>query len=406
LNQFARVRPRNGGPQYAPAGAGDDLYEPLGRALGLGAVIVVEGPAQDAHGVAVLLACLGLARAHVGELGIGVGRPRHQPAIEPSRGAEERATDEKRGLVAGHVGEGIEPVTVADRPDAPVGGAQAIVDLNAAPGEADAGGLQTQRLDVGRTTRRDQQMRTFEPFAARQLDRDTGAVARHTLDRRTLAQHDTVAGEPRGHDRDQLRVVLGEARRGLQYSNATAEPAMRLGHLESNRSAADHNEMLGPHAVGEHRLVGKERHLGQTRHGRRHRTRTGGDHEPARGNRESARADFAGALEARFCSDDAHAELLEPLDRIVRRDRSNHAGDVIHHGGEVDLGLDGRDAERGAVALRLRGLGGGDQRFRRHAPIVEAIAAHPAAFDQHDIEAKLSGASGNHQSAGATAYNA
>ena len=59
--------------------------------------------------------------------------------------------------------------------------------------------------------------------------------------------------------------------------------------------------------------------------------------------------------------------------------------------------LDRRDAEGGSAALRLGGLGGGDQRLGRHAAVVEAIAAHQPALDQHDVEAELRGAGGGDQ---------
>ena len=112
------------------------------------------------------------------------------------------------------------------------------------------------------------------------------------------------------------------------------------------------------------------------------------------------------ADEARFFLEDAHAELLEALDRIVGRDGCDRFGHVVHHPREVDRGLDGGDAEGSAAAVRLGGLGGGDQRLGGHAAEVEAVAAHHGAFDQHDLETELGCPRRDHQAGRARADDA
>ena len=64
---------------------------------------------------------------------------------------------------------------------------------------------------------------------------------------------------------------------------------------------------------------------------------------------------------------------------------------MIHGRGEVDGGLDRRDAEAAGVAHRLRGVARGDQRLGRHAAVVQAVAAHLGALDQDHARAELRG---------------
>ena len=167
---------------------------------------------------------------------------------------------------------------------------------------------------------------------------------------------------------------------------------MGLRHLQADRPAADHDQMAGQGAVGEDRLVGEIARIGQARDRRRRRPRAGRQHDAPALDAMRTGLQFGAADEARLFLQHAHAELLEALDRIVGRDGGDHLVHVIHDAAEIDRGLDRRDAEGRAVALRLRDLGGGDQRLGRHAAIVEAIAAHLGALDQHDAEAELGGA--------------
>ena len=163
---------------------------------------------------------------------------------------------------------------------------------------------------------------------------------------------------------------------------------------------------LGQGAVGEDRLIGEIARLGKPGNRRCRRPRPGRQNDAPAPDAMRPGLQFGAADEARLLLQDAHAELLEALDRIVGRDGGDHLGHVIHDAAEIDLGLDRRDAEGGAVALRLRGLGGGNQRLGRHAAIVEAIATHLGALDQHDAEAELGGAGGHDQTRRAGADDA
>ena len=92
--------------------------------------------------------------------------------------------------------------------------------------------------------------------------------------------------------------------------------------------------------------------------------------------------------EAAARQDDPHAEAGEALDEVVRRDGGDHAVHVVVHGAVVDLRLDAGDAEFVAVRMRVRALGRRDQRLRRHAAVVQAVAAHLVLLDQHDLAAE------------------
>ena len=67
----------------------------------------------------------------------------------------------------------------------------------------------------------------------------------------------------------------------------------------------------------------------------------------------------------------------------------DHAPDVTTHGGEIDRGLVTVHAEAGAPADQMGDLRSTDQRLRRHAPVVEAVATHLALLAEDDTRAEL-----------------
>ena len=107
--------------------------------------------------------------------------------------------------------------------------------------------------------------------------------------------------------------------------------------------------------------------------------RAGGDHEPPRHHLDVTDHHGAAILEASGALDHAHAEAGEALLGIVRRDRRDDAMDVIMNLAEIDAQLLRVDAEVAAAAHGFGALGGGDERLRRHAAGIEALAAHLAA---------------------------
>ena len=86
--------------------------------------------------------------------------------VDPERKAEQRVPDDEPGLVNGDVGEFRPARDVADRVDALVAGAQLLVDGDAVRLVADAGGIESEILDVRPASRGDQEMRAFDRLLA------------------------------------------------------------------------------------------------------------------------------------------------------------------------------------------------------------------------------------------------
>ncbi len=230
-----------------------------------------------------------------------------------------------------------------------------------------------------------------DPSRRSPLSRITATPAGERVDARDLgvaAQIDAFALQARDDDGGKLGIVLGEEVGDLQHGDPRAQPAMGLRHLQADRPAADHDQMAGQGAVGEDRLVGEIARFGQAGDRRRRRSRAGRQNDasalmrcgPACNSvRPMKRASSFRTRTPSFSK--RSTESLGAMAAIT----SAH---VIHDAAEIDRGLDRRDAEGRAVALRLRHPGGGDQRLGRHAAMVEAIAAHLGALDQHDARGR------------------
>ena len=181
---------------------------------------------------------------------------------------------------------------------------------------------------------------------------------------------------------------------------------MRLRHLDADRPAADHDQMLGQFTVGKHGLVGQIGHLVEPGDRRRHRVRAGGDHEPAGADLDLAGQHRARAGETRGGAQHGDAQTLEPLRRIVRREFCDHLGDVVADRGEIDLRQRVGNAELRRAPPQLGAPSGGEQGFRRDAAEIQAVAAHSIPLDQHHLGAELRRPSGNREPAGASADDA
>ena len=79
------------------------------------------------------------------------------------------------------------------------------------------------------------------------------------------------------------------------------------------------------------------------------------------------------------------AEALVALDRIVRLDRFDHALHALHDVREIEFGARRAHAEFGRAPDVGKELRRADERFRRHATGVEAIAAHAVLFDERHL---------------------
>src|SRR5690606_32384963 len=86
--------------------------------------------------------------------------------------------------------------------------------------------------------------------------------------------------------------------------------------------------------------------------------------------------------------DHLDTERFEALSRIIGRELLDGGTDMRRDRAEIDLRFNRDNAERRTPAAGMRMPGRGDQRLGRHAAMVQAIAAHQAAFDQHHAHAE------------------
>ena len=166
---------------------------------------------------------------------------------------------------------------------------------------------------------------------------------------------------------------------------------MRLGHLHADRPATDHQEMPGALAFGEDGFVGVVWHLLEPRNGRHQRRGSGGDHEAAGADHMLPRLHLARREEAAVFADHPDPEPFETFFAVMRGDGGNGACHMILDGREIHLGLCGPDPERAAFAHRMCVLCRRKERLRGHASVIQAIAAHLVALEQHHPRAHLHG---------------
>ena len=272
-------------PRINPLGSVTTLIWPRVSPLGLGAVVVVIGPAQHPDG-AVPLPRLRSVRPDMGQLRLGERDARNFIGVACSTGRRNiRCLISSAAWWLGAVGELRQPDDVADRIDAAVAGAEALVDGDAVVAVPDPCGIEVETLDVRPPAGRDQQIGALDGLlgGAGEHDLDPLAQRPHPLDLDAAADRDAFARQRIEHDRDAFRVLLGERlRRKLQHRDLGAEPAERLRELEAARARAEHDQMLRPFACIEDILVGEIRALVDAGDRRHRRLRAGGDDKAAR----------------------------------------------------------------------------------------------------------------------------
>ena len=164
---------------------------------------------------------------------------------------------------------------------------------------------------------------------------------------------------------------------------------MRLRHLHPDGATAQDHKVIRARAQIEQRLVGKKGHRVQPRYRRDQRRGPRRDHDPAGPDALPAHLDPVRRGEPGMVAQHGDPQPLEPLLAVMRGDGGDGAGDVIHHGRIVDVGLHGPDAERARVAHRLRPRRRRQQRLGRNAAVVEAVAPPPATFGQNHARTHL-----------------
>jgi hypothetical protein len=284
---------------------------------------------------------------------------------------------------------------IADRKGAAVGGAQPRIDGDPFLGRTNPGGRQVKRRNARPAAGRHQQMRPGDPLAAGQAHENAVGPAFDAEDLDLRADRDAFRGEASGETGGELGIVAGQDGSDVEDGDPRPEAAMRLRHLDPDRAAADDDQMLGQFAIGEHRLVGQVGNAVEPRDIGDRRVRAGGDDKAPRANLDAVGRERARPGETRFGVQDADPEPLEALSRVVWR---NCRDDLLHTVGncdEVDLRHRAGDAEYGAAPHAFGHPRSREQRLRRHAAKIEAIPAHRAALDQHDLGAHLRRAGGH-----------
>ena len=79
---------------------------------------------------------------------------------------------------------------------------------------------------------------------------------------------------------------------------------------------------------------------------------------------------------------DFDAQSCISLDTVMRLYCANDVVNASHHGPEAESGLDRFEPIAIGMSHLMRQLGASDQRFARHATVVEAVAAHLVALDE------------------------
>jgi hypothetical protein len=182
----------------------------------------------------------------------------------------------------------------------------------------------------------------------------------------------------------------------FQDRHSGAEAATGLRQLAPDRPAADDDQVIRPLLQIKDRFVGEMEAGIEAINRRPRRLRAGSDDEAPGVNAKAAGIDFPRAGKACLRLDHAHAQALEPLHGVGGRDFGDYGVNMVVDLAEVNMGV-GINAKVRALAGADGGMGGGDQRLRRHAPVIQTIAPHLAFLDQNDPRAHLRRAGGHRQ---------
>ncbi len=182
--------------------------------------------------------------------------------------------------------------------------------------------------------------------------------------------------------RDILVFARNQPRAALDDRHLRAEAAIHLGEFQPDITAAQHDQMVGQAVQRHHVAVGEVGSFCQPR-----QIGDGGapadiEEDPGRGDRLIADLEDFGCLEAGMAGHHRAAlHAAQPFfDSAARLHRhlAGAGGDFLH----IDGNIARRDAEIGAAAGQMGGIGAGHQRLGRHAAGIDAGAAEIFAFDQ------------------------
>ena len=291
---------------------------------------------------------------------------------------------------------------IADGVDRAHAGAAPLVDREAVFAEFEAEFFRSETLDPCGAPGRDQQVAALDRLRAFDLQTDRSGRARHGL-RLPVNEAHALFAQGLHHHRHAVGIVAAHDGIGLDHRHFATESAKGLRHFHPDIAAAHDHQMAGLLVQLEHILVGEIGHPVDPLDRRDEGSRSGCKDDAGRLQRPSRDFDRVLPRQPRMAQNDLAAHLLERLDRIVMLDIGNRAPDLPLHAAPVDFGRRDPDAHSLALARHCGALGRGEQRFRRHAAIVEAFAAHLVAFDQGHLQSEQRAAARCGQPAGTAA---
>ena len=159
---------------------------------------------------------------------------------------------------------------------------------------------------------------------------------------------------------------------------------MRLRHLHANRTATNNDQMIGLGAQIKDVFVCVIFDRIQPVDRRHKWARACGNNKATGLNDRIASLHLGFRDEASKFLNDGHAKAFEPLNAVQWCNRGNHVMHVVLGSHIVDRCNRVRDAVFRAMRHGMRLFGRSDQRFGRHAAIIQAIAAHLMAFKQYN----------------------
>ena len=396
-DQFACVFADDGHAEDAVApGYREHLDEAVRHLVGDRAIKVIEF--VDRHFVRnVARLRVDLVQADPCHFGFGEGGPRDDRVVhgKAPEAAEQGIDRGIPGLVRRGVRELERAGHVAAGEDVGVERFQVVVGIDRPVGaQRDAQLFQTVAADVGRASDGAQQGVEFDAhFTLRAFGVQHFRIAFPRKAHRLVAgQHAhaffrETCFDPRRH----IRVFPPhQARRHFDLGHVGAEAREGLRQFAADRAATEHQQTAGQGAQRPQCVRGEQIHRLDAGYRRHEGAGAGGDDDVARGQRARA-AVVLGHLDrprrgdARPRVEAIDTERGVAVHRIMRFDGAHHARDALHHIGEIELRARLAHAER----LRMRDLRQqprrADQRLRRHAAGVQAVAAHAVLLDQRHL---------------------
>ena len=285
------------------------------------------------------------------------------------------------------MGQRPDAVDVADRPEA-LAGAHVLVDLDAVRLGLDADGLEADPLHARAATRRDEQVVAAQLGVVVELEDVVLPLAPRPCCQLSQDELDVIATEDLAESLAQRGSLVRKQVLGtLDERHLPAKPAHGLRHLDANRPAAQREEAARDRLHAGHLAVGPDAlELLQAGDGRHDRVGATGQDDVVGGVTGVAYLHHPRPGEAPDAADQVDPVIGEPALLARVGVVGDHEVPPCERGLDVDLGT------RSRVARRVHRLAGAQQRLRRDARPVGALATHQLSL--HDGDAQSAGRQG------------